>query len=75
MRGQTALPAASDFYTVEGAAHRLGVAPRTVRRMLIAGTLTAQYPIGGPAERRPTLVAAVQVEEVRAARDVVKGPR
>lgn len=75
MTAQTALAAASDFYTVEGAAHRIGVTPRTVRRMIEAGTLTAQYPIGGPGERRPVLLLAQQVAEVATARQVIKGAR
>lgn len=68
---QLALPNAADFCTVEYAAQKLAVSPRTVRRYIASGRLTVCTPrvADGESEAKHFMLAVADVTELRKARD------
>lgn len=61
------------FCTPSAAARRLGVDVTTVRRMLNDRRLTTYTPRHDPQERPPILLSCVEVDQMAAARQLVKG--
>lgn len=67
---QTALPIpdGSEWMTTAYAANRLDVDVTTVRRWITSGILNRHQPLSIRGEKAPTLLSAIEVEDLRNAR-------